>query len=296
MDRLDDLTVLVEVVDCGSLSAAGERLGLSASAVSRRLNQLEVRLGARLIARTARRIALTDAGASFCLRARAILAALDEAEQSLTEMSEAPRGTLRITMPVVFGQRHVAPLLPAYMLRYPAVTVEAQLSDRTVRLVDEGFDLAIRIGRLAESSLIARRLRPMRRILVAAPAYLDRRGAPKELADLPRHDCLLFLSGSGRQDWEFAVGGRRETVRVSGSLQSDNLTMLHQAALGGVGIARLADFIVRDDLASGRLLPLLPEHELTDEGVYAVYPQTRHVSPKVRTFIDHLLAAQVGGD
>lgn len=295
MDRLDDLTVLVEVVDGGSLSAAAERLGLSASAISRRIAQMENRLGTRLLARTTRRVALTDAGATFCLRARAILAALDEAEQALTEMNEEPRGTLRITMPVMFGQMLVAPLLPSYLMRHPGVTLEASLSDRAVRLVDEGFDLAIRIGRLADSSLIARRLRPLRRRVVASPAYLERRGIPQAPADLARHDCLTLMTGSGRPEWEFLVDGARETLRLSGSFQADNLWMLRHAAVGGLGLARLADFIVEDDIGAGRLVPVLTAQELTDEAIHAVYPATRHVSPKVRSFIEHLLAGLEAG-
>ncbi|WP_042698978.1 LysR family transcriptional regulator [Azospirillum sp. B506] len=290
MDRLDDLTVLVEVVDSGSLSAAAERLGLSASAISRRIAQMENRLGTRLLARTTRRIALTDAGATFCLRARAILAALDEAEQSLTEMGEEPRGTLRVTMPVMFGQMLVAPLLPSYLRRYPGVTLEASLSDRMQRLVDEGFDLAIRAGRLVDSTLIARRLRPLRRHVVASPDYLERRGVPRSPADLARHDCLTLLSGSGRAEWEFLTGDRREILRPAGSFQTDSLWLLRHAAVGGLGLARLADFIVGEDIRAGRLVPVLSELEVTDEAIHAVYPATRHVSSKVRSFIEHLLA------
>lgn len=290
MDRLDDLTVLVEVVDSGSLSAAAERLGLSASAISRRIAQMENRLNTRLLARTTRRIALTDAGATFCLRARAILAALDEAEQSLTDMGEEPRGTLRITMPVMFGQMRVAPLLPSYLRRYPGVTLEATLNDRVQRLIDEGFDLAIRAGRLADSSLIARRLRPLRLHVVASPDYLERRGVPQSPADLARHDCLTLLSGSGRSEWEFMVGDRREILRPAGSFQADSLWLLRHAAVGGLGLARLADFIVEDDIRAGRLVPVLSALEVTDEAIHAVYPATRHVSPKVRSFIEHLLA------
>ncbi|CAO3437236.1 LysR family transcriptional regulator [Azospirillum endophyticum] len=290
MDRLDDLTVLVEVVDSGSLSAAAERLGLSASAISRRIAQMENRLGTRLLARTTRRIALTDAGATFCLRARAILAALDEAEQSLTEMGEEPRGTLRVTMPVMFGQMLVAPLLPSYLRRYPGVTLEASLSDRMQRLVDEGFDLAIRAGRLADSTLIARRLRPLRRHVVASPDYLGRRGVPRSPADLAHHECLTLLSGSGRTEWEFLNGDRRETLRPAGSFQADSLWLLRHAAVGGLGLARLADFIVEEDIRAGRLVPVLSELEVTDEAIHAVYPATRHVSSKVRSFIEHLLA------
>ncbi|ALG73942.1 hypothetical protein VY88_19760 [Azospirillum thiophilum] len=294
MDRLDDLTVLVEVVDGGSLSAAAERLGLSASAISRRIAQMENRLGTRLLARTTRRVALTDAGATFCLRARAILAALDEAEQALTEMNEEPRGTLRITLPVMFGQMLVAPLLPSYLKRYPGVTLEASLSDRNVRLVDEGFDLAVRIGRLADSSLIARRLRSMRRRVVASPGYLERHGTPQVPADLARHDCLTLMTGSGRPEWEFLVDGVRETLRPNGSFQADNLWMLRHAAVGGLGLVRLGDFIVEDDIKAGRLVPVLTAQELTDEAIHAVYPATRHVSPKVRSFIEHLLAGLAG--
>ncbi|WP_434625831.1 LysR family transcriptional regulator [Azospirillum sp. B2RO_4] len=294
MDRLDDLTVLVEVVDSGSLSAAAERLGLSASAISRRIAQMENRLGTRLLARTTRRIALTDAGATFCLRARAILAALDEAEQSLTEMGEEPRGTLRVTIPVMFGQMRVAPLLPSYLRRYPGVSLEASLSDRVQRLIDDGFDLAIRAGRLADSTLIARRLRPLRRHVVASPDYLERRGVPQSPSDLARHDCLTLLSGSGRTEWEFLVSDRREILRPAGGFQTDSLWLLRHAAVGGLGLARLADFIVEDDIRAGRLIPVLTELEVTDEAIHAVYPATRHVSPKVRSFIEHLLAGLNG--
>ncbi|BAI74592.1 transcriptional regulator (plasmid) [Azospirillum sp. B510] len=296
MDRLDDLTVLVEVVDSGSLSAAAERLGLSASAISRRIAQMENRLGTRLLARTTRRIALTDAGATFCLRARAILAALDEAEQSLTETGEEPRGTLRVTMPVMFGQMRVAPLLPSYLRRHPGVSLEVSLSDRVQRLVDEGLDLAIRTGRLADSTLIARRLRPLRRSVVASPDYLERRGVPRSPADLARHDCLTLLSGSGRPEWEFLVGERREVLRPAGGFQADNLWMLRHAAVGGLGLARLADFIVEEDIRAGRLVAVLTDLEVMDEAIHAVYPATRHVSPKVRSFIEHLLAGLNGQD
>ena len=293
MDRLDDLTVLIEVVDSGSLSLAGERLGLSPSAVSRRLSQMEARLGARLVTRTTRRIALTEAGAAFCARARAILAALDEAERALTETTETPAGTLRVTMPVVFGQMHVAPLLPAYLRRYPRVTVEAGLSNRPVRLVEEGLDLAIRSGRLADSSLVARRLTPLRHQVVGSPGYFERCGAPATVADLARHNCLAFVNDASRQDWAFAAEGgegRRETVRVTGTLQCDSLVPLHQAALAGIGLARLPGFLVADDVRQGRLVPVLEDRAPTDEAIYAVFPTARHLLPKVRSFIDHLLA------
>ncbi|MGQ9366771.1 LysR family transcriptional regulator [Azospirillum sp. ST 5-10] len=290
MDRLDDLTVLVEVVDSGSLSLAGERLGLSASAVSRRLSQMEARLGVRLVSRTTRRIALTEAGAAFCARARAILAALDEAERALTETAEAPRGTLRVSMPVAFGEMHVAPLLPSFMQRHPRVAVEASLSDRTAKLVEEGLDLAIRSGRLVDSSLVARRLMPLRHVVVGSPDYLARCGEPAGVAELVRHNCLAFVNDGTRQDWPFAVGDRRESVRVTGTLQADALAPLRQAALAGIGLARLPGFAVAEDVRQGRLVPVLAGCTVADEAIHAVFPTARHLLPKVRAFIDHLVA------
>ena len=176
----------------------------------------------------------------------------------------------------------------------PGVSLEASLSDRVQRLIDDGFDLAIRAGRLADSTLIARRLRPLRRHVVASPDYLERRGMPQSPSDLARHDCLTLLSGSGRTEWEFLVGDRREILRPAGGFQTDSLWLLRHAAVGGLGLARLADFIVEDDIRAGRLIPILTEFEVTDEAIHAVYPATCHVSPKVRSFIEHLLAG-LGG-
>lgn len=289
MDRLDDLLVFVEVVDGGNLSAAAERLGLSPSAISRRLSDLEARLGARLLNRTTRRVALTNVGASFCHRARAILAALDEAERAVTEMNETPKGSLRLSLPVMFGQMHVAPLLPDFLRRYPQVTLEVGLTNRMVGLIEDGVDVAIRIGRLSDSTLVARRLAPIRRAVLASPAYLDANGIPRTPADLAQHNCLVYLSGGSRQDWTFAEGTPQETARVSGALLSDSYDVLRQAALAGVGLVWLSTFVVASELKSGALVPVLTDYETPDLGVFALYPATRHLSPKVRAFIDHLL-------
>lgn len=188
----------------------------------------------------------------------------------------------------------MAPLLPSYLRRYPGVSLEASLSDRVPRPIDDGFDLAIRAGRLADSTLIARRLQPLRRHVVASPDYLDCRGVPQSPSDLARHDCLTLLSGSGRTEWEFLVGDRREILCPAGGIQTDSLWLLRHAAVDGLGLARLADFIVEDDIRTGRLVPVLTGLEVTDEAIHAVYPATRHVSPKVRSFIEHLLAGPSG--
>jgi len=288
LDRLDDLLVLVEVVDSGSLTTAGQRLGLSPSAISRRLADLETRLGARLINRTTRRIALTEIGASFCHRARAILAALNEAELAVGEMNQSPQGLLRLSLPVMFGQLHVTPLLPGFLKRHPQVSVEVGLTDRPVRLIEDGVDIAVRIGRLADSSLIARRLAPVRQAVLAAPAYLAAHGTPECPADLVRHSCLAHITDGTRQDWQFMVEGREETIRVSGCLQSDSMEVLRQAAVSGAGLIRLPTFVTAAELKSGALLPVLNRFEARDTSVFALYPATRHLTPKVRTFVDYL--------
>ncbi len=291
MDRFDDLQVLVEVVDSGSMTVAGQHLGLSSSAISRRLADLETRLGARLINRTTRHIALTEVGAVFCHRARAILAALDDAEQAVNEVNQSPQGLLRLSLPVMFGQVHVAPLLPGFSVRHPKISFEVGLTDRQVKLIEDGVDVAVRIGRLADSSLIARRLAPVRHAVLAAPAYLAAHGTPESPADLARHACLSHITDGARQDWLFMVEGHEESIGVAGCLQSESMEVLRQAAVAGVGLVRLPTFVAAAELKSGALVPVLARFELRDASVFALYPATRHLTPKVRAFVDYLTAA-----
>ena len=291
MNRFDDLLLLVEVVDAGSLTAAAERFGMSVSAVSRRLSGLEERLGARLVQRSTRQLALTDVGASFCQRARTILLALEEAERSVGEATSEPSGVLRLAAPVTFGETHLVPLLPQFLARHARLTLDVAFSHRMPRLVDEGVDVAIHIGQLKDSAMVARRLAPLRVAVLASPAYLGRRGTPAAISDLSRHDCLTTVVDGTPQEWEFQRWSVRERVRVSGRIQSTSLAVLKAAAVAGQGLARLPAFMVVDELRQGDLRPVLEPLEVADDAVYAIYPSSRHLAPKVREFVDFLLAA-----
>lgn len=287
-ERLGGLAAFAQVVESGGFSAAARALGLTPSAVSKQVGLLEDRLGARLLHRTTRRVTLTEVGAAFYERARGVMTALEEAERSVTDLNAAPRGTLRLSLPIHFGQFHIAPILPAFMARHPEVILDVDMTDRYVDLVSESIDLAVRIGGLRDSSLIARRLAPNRRVVCASPTYLARRGTPQSPADLARHDCLTFHQHGPAVEWLFGHGERRRAVRVKGSLQANNIELLRAAALAGVGLIRMSAYVLTHELADGRLVPVLTDHEARDAEVYALYPANRHLSPKVRAFVDHL--------
>ncbi|MFT5681144.1 MAG: DNA-binding transcriptional LysR family regulator [Myxococcota bacterium] len=284
MDRLSSLEIFVKVLDTGSFTEAARLLSVSKSHVSKQVRQLEDRLGVRLINRTTRQVSATDAGQAFYERCASIIENLDDAEQALSQLNRKPAGTLRVNGPVSFGIRHLAPAIGTFMVRHENLRVDLTLNDRVVNIVDEGFDLAIRIGKLADSSLIARRLAPVSLLLCASPDYLDRRGRPETAADLKEHDCLLYRYLSTGNTWH--VGD--ETVRVDGRLMSDNGDVLCHAATSGVGVAFLPDFLVDDAIRSGKLEVVLPEQR-SDLSVWAVYPHSRHLSAKVRLFIDFLV-------
>lgn len=288
MDRLLELEVYVRVVHAGSFTAAGRDLGLTPSAVSKQIGRLEDRLGVRLLNRTTRKVAMTEEGVAFFEHAKRIIADLDEAEQALSKLSAAPRGLLRVNMPVTFGQLILAPLVPEFLRRYPDVEVDITLNDRLVDLVEDGMDLGIRIGALKDSSLIARKLAPSRRAVCAAPGYLARAGTPRRPADLAGHNCLVYTYRIWRNDWPFRGAEGSETVHVTGSFAANNGEVLRQAALGGSGIIMLPIWQVRDDLLAGRLVELLPDYSSPDADIHAVYPQTRYLAPRVRAFVDYL--------
>lgn len=287
--RLAAMAVFTGVVEAESFSAAARDLGISKSAVSKQVSRLEDELGVRLLNRTTRRLSLTEAGAAYLEGCRRALAEAEAAEAAVTHLAAAPRGVLRVNAGMSFGIRHVGPALPDFMTRYPELSVELDLNDRFVDLVDEGYDLAVRIARLEESSLIARRLAPSRRVLCAAPSYLERRGAPVGLDDLRNHDCLLYAYQTSGDHWRFWGPGGERQVRVRGRLRVNNGDALAQAAIGGLGIALLPSFICGEDLRAGRLVQLLPEwNERSDAAVFAVFAASRNLSLKVRVFVDFL--------
>ncbi|WP_437819519.1 LysR family transcriptional regulator [Sorangium sp. So ce1078] len=290
MDRLTSMAVFTKVVATGSFSKAGRELGLSPAGVSNHVRALEDWLGARLIHRTTRRLSLTEAGEALHERCTRILAEVEQAQAAAGALHASPRGRLKISAPITFGIRHLAPVIADYLLTYPEVAVDVSLNDRKVDLLEEGFDLAVRIGALPDSSLAARRIAPSRSVLCASPAYVERQGAPVEPADLERHECLEYAYRATPGQWRFhGPGGEEVSVRVRGRLTATNGELLRVALLSGLGIGIAPTFIVGEDLAAGRLVSLMPGYGLEEVGVHAVYPQGRHISAKVRSFIDFLV-------
>lgn len=293
MDRLAEMEIFVRVVEEGSFSAAATALGLTKSAVSKRVAALEDRLGARLLNRTTRRLSVTDAGAAFHGRAARILAEAEEAEAEVSCLQAAPRGLLRVNAPVTFGVTHLGPLLPGFLGRHPELSVDLVLNDRFVDLVEEGFDVAVRIADLDDSSLIARRLCPSDRVVVASPAYVARHGAPATPEALAAHRCLLYSYLRRSGEWCLRhASGREARVRVEGAaLRANNGDVLRQAAVDGLGVTMMPTFIVGADLAAGRLVRLLPDWQDATGAVHAVWPAGRFTPAKVRAFVDLLVEA-----
>ena len=287
-DSLYEMSVFAKVVASGSLSAAARDLGVSTAVISRKLAALEARLGVRLVNRTTRRSALTDEGASYheaCVR---ILGEIEDADAIAAARRIEPQGVLKAALPASFGHLHVAPLVPQFAARYPKIQLVLSLSDRTVNLVEEGYDLAIRIGELEDSSLAARKLAPNRRVVCASPDYLKRHAAPRTPEDLQQHNCLTTTEL--HMNWEYkGPDGKRGTVRVTGHYACDNWEVLREWAVAGVGVALKSTWDVRRQLEDGSLVRLLPGYDFgPDVAIYAVYPHRRYLPAKTRVFIDYL--------
>ena len=289
MDTLTSMKVFAAVVDCGSFAAAADKLEISRAMASKYISQLEAHLGTRLLQRTTRRLTLTETGSVYHERCAQILADVTEAEEGAAHLTEAPRGTLRLTLPVSFSLLHMGPLVAQYLKRYPDVRVDVLLADRAVDLIEEGFDLAVRIGVLAQSELIAKRLGSDRIVISGAPDYLERHGVPKTPAELSQHNCVTYSYASTGDEWRMtAPDGSQHTVKVSGSLRASNGDMAKLAALEGVGLIRQPMFLVGDDIRAGRLVEVLADYHSAELGIYAVYPSRKHLSAKVRAFVDLL--------
>ncbi len=285
------MAIFTKVVEGASFAGAARHFRISPAAVSKGVQALETRLSVRLLNRTTRRVTPTEVGLRYYRECLRILAEVDEAERAASDLNATPRGLLRISAPYAFGTAHIAPAIADYLASHPDVSVELALDDRFVGLLEEGFDLAIRVGELPDSTLIARRLIDARTVLCASPQYLERHGGPRTIGDLSRHNCLVYpLSGPGG-DWRF-VGpdGGEETVEVSGRFIANNIDVLRVLALRGEGIVRLPLFVSERDLATGRLVRLLPSYELKAFPVHAVYPHGPFLSAKVRTFVDFIAA------
>ncbi|MGV8961045.1 MAG: LysR family transcriptional regulator [Stenotrophomonas sp.] len=289
MDTIEAMRVLVTVVERNGFSAAADALEISTAAVTRQIAALEKRLSTRLLNRTTRRVSPTSTGAAYYQRCVQLLAEFDALEASVGAQALQPSGRLRINAPVSYGIARIAPLLAGYRARYPQVQLDLTLSDRRVDLVEEGFDLAIRITRTPAPALIARKLGDAALILCAAPAYLAARGTPATAAELAAHECLAYSYSAEGDSWLLQGPEGDISVTVGGGLRANNGEVLREAAIAAMGIVAQPDFIVGQALADGRLVRVLPDYRIAPIGIHAVYPSRSHLAPKVRSFIDYLL-------
>lgn len=289
MDRIDAMALFVATIDAGSLSGASRNVGLSLSSVSRHLTALEERIGTRLIVRTTRALALTEAGRTYYETAKRLLGEIDDLEVSLTTDATAPTGQLNICAPTLFGRVFVLPILSDFIIRYPEVTLDILLLDRALNLVEDGIDLAVSIGELDDSSLFVRKLGALRWVISAAPGYLEARGTPTEPANLADHDCLLYSDGSKVSAWPVLVSGRSEQVKVPVRVSSNALDGVVAAALAGAGLVYAPAWSIADHVAEGRLKVVMRDYELPPRDINAVFTHSRLLSGKVRAVLDCLV-------
>ncbi len=289
MDRFLAVSAFVKVVELGSFARAAERLSVSTSAVSRQVSDLEAHLDVRLLNRTTRKLSLTEAGQAFYERSVQLLTDLDEAEASVRAAAVLPKGTLRLTCGVSFGIRYIAPAIAEFSARHSQLLFDLDLSDRAVDLVEEGFDLAIRIGHIGQQGLVSRRIGWTRPVCCASPDYVARHGAPAAPDDLTRHECLAYTHAPMPNVWSFeAPDGTNNAVRITPRHRANNGRMLAALAVAGMGVLFEPDFIVAPELRAGRLVRLLSGYEPARSPIAAVYPSRRHLSAKVRTFVEFL--------
>jgi DNA-binding transcriptional LysR family regulator len=289
MDRLKQIETFVAVATRGSLTSAAQFEGVAPAVIGRRIDALEERLGVKLLLRTTRRLSLTHEGSAYLEDCQRLLADLANAEASVSAGGVKASGHLRVTAPAGFGRRHVAPLVPDFLAQHPDVSVSLNLSDRVVDIVNEGFDCAVRVGDLSDSSLVSLRLADNRRLCVATPAYLARAGVPRTPADLARHACLTLSSDASQtRGWAFIVDGQLTHLRPSGRLDCSDGQVLHDWCLRGLGIAWRSTWEVEQEVAEGRLQAVLQDFAAPPNGIYAVFPQRRHLPLRVRLWIDFL--------
>ncbi len=280
----EGVTEFVAVAEAESFTLAAKKLGISTAQVSRQIGALEKRLAIKLFYRTTRKVTITESGQIYYNHCRQVLDGLSEAERAITDLQSTPKGKLAMTAPVTYGETKIAPLVNDFVARFPELEVSLLLTNRMINLVSEGYDLAIRLGQLEDSSMIAKRLASRTHHVCASPDYLGRNGIPHSLSELDQHNCLL-----GTLDyWRFQDGSKVRQARVSGSIRCNNGPSLLDAALKSIGIVQLPDYYVRDHLKSGRLVSLLEQFRIEDDGVWAIYPHNLHLSPKVRLMLDHL--------
>lgn len=284
MFNWEGITEFVAVAETESFTASAEQLKISTAQVSRQISALESRLSTKLFYRTTRRVSITEAGSLFYQHCRQLLDGLEEAERALTQLQSTPRGKLRLTAPTTFGESRIAPLINDFALLYPDLEIECVFTNQKIDLVDSGFDLAIRLGKLDSSSMMAKRLAVRKLYVCASPTYLSNYGEPHSLAELEQHNCLRGTL----QYWRFEENGQEHNIKIHGRLSFNSGTALVDAALKGLGLVQLPDYYVQEHINQRRLIPLLQNDQPSDEGIWALYPNNRFVSPKVRMLIDYL--------
>ncbi len=288
MDRFDEYAHFIRVAHAGSFTRAAEEVGLTASALSKHVKALEARLGVRLLNRTTRRVALTEGGRAFLERAELIVGEVTETESALADLDAQPRGVLRVGAPMDFGRLHLSKAIASFMAAQPELRIEIELTDRAVDLIEEGLDVIVRIGALRDSSLIARRLGPCRRVVCASPTYLDAHGRPERIGDLTSHQRIGYAYEAERT-WSFETASGPIRINVPIGHKSNNGEVTRALLLEGLGIALLPTFLVTEELRSGRLESILAEELESVIPIHAVYPHRKHLSAKVRVFVDHLV-------
>ncbi|WP_206208408.1 LysR family transcriptional regulator [Vibrio sp. H11] len=289
------IPVFVAVIECGNFSLAAERLGITKSAVSKRITQLEDELGLRLLNRTTRKLSLTEAGERYYYHVSQAMTHARQGSDAVSELQGEPRGKLKITAPMSFGVLHIAPVISEFLERYPYVEVDLQLEDQMVDLIQGGFDLAIRIGHLPTSNLIAKRLVRCRSILCSSPGYLQLHQPPQKPQDLIHHNCLVYSYFRGGSEWTFSQNGADFKVIPKGNLTVNNSEAIRRALLDGLGIGQLPTFLVSKDIIAGRLKPVMQEFSLPEHAIYAVFPERKHLPLKVRAFMD-FVSDKLGAD
>ncbi len=279
------ISEFVYVAEAESFTMAAKKLTISTAQVSRQITALEQRLKVKLLYRTTRKVSLTQEGSLFYQHCRAVLDGLEQAETAITNLQATPQGTIKLTASVTFGEQQILPLINNFVLKHPDIEVVAHLTNQKIDLVDEGYDLAIRLGSLKDSSLMAKKLAERTNFVCAAPSYLEKHSTPHTLSELNKHNCLLGT----RDYWRFSEGEKSKNIRVSGSVRFNSGYGLVDAALKGLGIVQLPDYYVKDSIDQGKLITLLDHYREPDEGIWAVYPHNKQLSPKIRILVDYLV-------
>ncbi|MFC3153192.1 LysR family transcriptional regulator [Litoribrevibacter euphylliae] len=295
MESFGAYPVFVTVIETGGFSPAAKKLGISKSAVSKRITQLEEHLGVKLLHRTTRKLSLTEAGEHFYQHARIASQAAQDAEDAVAQLQGVPQGRLRISIPMSFGRLYVAPVIPEFLRRYPKINLELVMDDEFTDLIGSGFDMALRLGDLKDSTLVARKLTHLKNVLCASPSYIEEFGMPKRLEELKQHNCLAFSYSQDVREWYFIKDNTTRAIEISGNYQVNNSEALREAMIQGVGIGRLPTFAANPEIKEGRLVKLFPEYEMPGKIMYAVYPERQFLPAKVRAFMD-FMSENFGGD